>query len=330
MEKRFRSWSNPTSIFATAAGLLRRRSSIGTYGSYQQTQMVRRGIKQRRRSGRSYTRTKRRFLGRRRNNAKRRISRIWKYMRRKGLRNIETKYIQESGVTSAGWVVGTDTQKRLAIGTLSETAAGNPPATVNFGSYRLHVTDIGQGSSHETRVGNKVFVKDFKFRGMIEAHLESTAPRELYFKMMVVRVKDAQGFGADASNVQDTYAPYVKQFFDFFEDAGEPNAPIAPPGKLAFINTWKYYNNRLRDDFTILKTKVLKLSNEEGADMEKKLIKFNLRVNQPAQWDGTEPQDGHIYVYWFVDAVRANGAVVGQENVRPVMHFTWRTTYTDV
>ena len=64
--------------------------------------------------------------------------------------------------------------------------------------------------------------------------------------------------------------------------------------------------------------------------LKKKLVKFNVRINQPCWWKAGEAQDGHIYVYWYVDSVKQDGSVVGNENIRPIINFTWRLTYTDV
>lgn len=330
MHKRSYSWSNPTSIASTiagAAGFLRRRAQ-SFYGSYSQNSQMARSKFRIRSRGRIGTRTKRRRFMRRRGGVKRRITRIWKFMRRKGLRSVETKYAQAVGTSEAGWA--TNPSNSWAIGTLRELTAGGANNAVNFGSYRLHPTNISLGSAVNGRIGNKIFVKDFKFRAMVEANLSTAAPREQYMRFLVVRVKSAQGIGQTATYTEGTYAPYVKQLFDMFEDDDPVDKPISFSGKLGFINTWKFYDNRLRDDFTILKNKVIKISNEEGADFEKKLVKFNVRINQPCWWKAGEAQDGHIYVYWYVDSVKQDGSVVGNENIRPIINFTWRLTYTDV
>lgn len=247
-------------------------------------------------------------------------------MRRKGLRNVETKYVQARGRTIEG---GNDVpDPNTMVGTLSEVQAGDPAVAINNCNPKLWVTDISQGTGEGARVGNKVFIKDFKFRGMISANTSSSAANEVWFKILVVRVKDAESF--DATSPYSIRVPNLKQIYEFIGDPWDIDDPVEFGGRDAFAMNWRWYNNRWSNDFTILKSWKVKVARDTGTDDEKKLIKFNIRVNQPARWDGGEPQDGHIFVFWYCDQLRNDNAAVGNSTVRPVLRYSYRVTYTDI
>lgn len=327
--KRTHSWSNPASIGSSLAAAFNsaNRFRFGSYVYGDQTEMARYGARKRRRIG-SRTRTTRRRRGLvfKRGGIKRRLKRVWTFMRRKGLRNIETKYNQIRITTSQGGAV--PPTPNTLVGTLSEITAGSPPVNINNCNPKLWITGINRGTGRDQRIGDKVFIKDVKLRGMIQANVDPDAANEVYFKIMVVRVKDAEAF--DAVSRTSTKTPTIKQIYDFFGDTNDMDDPVSFGGREAFINTWKFYSNKWADDFTILKQKVIKIAKETGSPDEKKLFKMNIRVNQPAKWEDDSPQDGHIFIYYFCDSLRQNGASIGAELVRPVLRLTVRTTWTDI
>lgn len=324
MKKRSYSWSNSASIGSTlAAGFNTLRRAYSTYGRYftGPQKMVRSKFRFRR--GGSRTKTKRRRFKRRRVSTRRRISRIWKYMRNKGLRNVETKYLQNRGLADSS---AKDTDGRH-IGSLNETVAGNPPDPVDFGDYRIHFTDITQGDRHDQREGDKIFIKNVKFRAMLQANTLADTANEVYVRFLVVRVKEGLMFDPTTGS---TSPPHIKMIYEFIGDTGDLNEPVTFNGRSAFINTWKYYNSIYSKYFTVLKNKVVKISKETGADFEKKLIKFNIRVNQPCTWSQNSPQNGHIYIYWYCDGIRQDGVLPIESGLRPSIAWTYRVTYTDV
>lgn len=320
-------WKSFAHTFVSAASYLRNRGNSGSYVHGSQTQMARFGRRMRRRVG-SRTRTKRRRGGfRRRGSMRRRISKIWKFMRNKGIRNVETKYIQNTGTTTAG---GANPNVDIIIGTLFEnqTGSGATVKDIRAGTPRIWLTDIGNAAGQAARIGDKCFIRNVKFKGHLQANIDGSAANEVFVRFLVVRVKEAQSFNENAEF--STRAPNMKQIFEFIGDTNNIQDPTSMEGRSAFPQTWRWYNNRWANDFTVLKQFVVKVSKETGADYEKKLIKFNLRVNQPCRWDGGEPQDGHIYMYWYADQIMQNSSTVAGEVVRPVLRFSWRTTYTDV
>lgn len=252
-------------------------------------------------------------------------------MRRKGLRNVETKYLQGTGLASA---LGKNGDSDNQIGTLGETVVDggdDPDIEINNTLYKLWPTDPINGTEYNEIVGNKFFVKDFKFRAHLQANTSANAPNEVYVYLMLLRIKSAY---PASGNYNTTQFPTVKDVFDYFYSS--PDDPhVGGDGRLAALVNWKHYNRKGKDAWTILKYKRYKISKETGADYEKKLIKWNVRVNQPAhiirQGDVYLPQDGHLVMYWWCDQIRSdNGGVAQDDNIRPTMLYTWRTTFTDI
>ena len=84
---------------------------------------------------------------------------------------------------------------------------------------------------------------------------------------------------------------------------------------------------KLADNYTVLYDKVIKVANENGGDRFYKIIKKNIRVNQPCHWDdGGNRGDGHVFVFWFTD-------ITSQPETAPwipAVFMSARTTFTDV
>lgn len=166
---------------------------------------------------------------------------------------------------------------------------------------------------------------------------------------MVVRIKQQPGTTTSSASGSVVYADNAWDAFQTTQtrwsgagSAYPAGAALTKGGVMASFaaRAWKYLDNRWKNDFSVLKMKVMKVSKESGINAEKKFFKMNLRIMKPAFWtDDNNPQDGHIQVYWFCDnpfqdpnyAV-ANGVpnAPAVSGVRPHLGLSWRLTYTDL
>jgi hypothetical protein len=234
---------------------------------------------------------------------------------RKGIRSNEIKYIQNHFVTP-----NTITDPN-AIATLLDTdqTATTPKVTFSGG--------IPVGTARTSRVGNKIFIRDLRIRMLLQASQQFDAVSEVYVSIMLVRVKQAQGTTASVG----TDLVYIPNIWDF------PGSAVNPPGinnqdggRGAFVNHFKHYNKRWKNDFTILKLRTYKIAKDTGSGDNKRLIKWNIRVNKPAHWDDVgNLSDGHLFLYYWCDQT-TTGDIAIKDGDRPVMFAGWRMTYTDV
>lgn len=234
---------------------------------------------------------------------------------RKGIRSLEVKYTQNHFFTP-NTVTGVN-----AIATLLDPDQSATSPKVNF------VGGLTKGSARDNRIGNKIFVRDLRFRALLQMSQQANAVSEVYVTIMLLRVKHAQG--STTSYPQNLV--YVPNVWDF------PNNTANPPainnqdgGRGAFVNHFKHYNRRWSNDFTILKLRTYKIAKDTGSGDNKRLIKWNVRINKPAQWDDNNNEgDGHIFMYWWCDQT-TTGDIAVTDGDRPVMFAGWRVTYTDV
>lgn len=295
-----------------------KRRRIGGYGSYNigpnEGMAKFRKSRLRGRYG-SRTITKRRRGGRFGNRLVKRIRRISRTLHRKGLKSIEIKYNQaqlDTGNTALG---------ALSIGTLLEggaVASNNAKVSLTSGMVR--------GTDRAQRVGDKVFIRHVRVRGLIQASTSANAAAEVYVTLLILRVKQAQG----TTTSLGTEVPYLTNVYEYINNTATLSSP--PNGqngsKGAFVNHWNWINMRWKNDFHILKKKTFAIGKPDGNPPLKRFFKFNIPVFKPAHWeDYSNPQDGHIYLYYWCDEVRPTGAIVDGD--RPQMWLTWRMSYTD-
>lgn len=270
----------------------------------------------RRRYGGSRTITKRRrFRGRR--TLYKKVRRINRMLRNKGITSVETKYIQAVGDSGNAF-------DREGIFNLTD---GTPGVGTYPIQYKLHFTGgITKGTARSQRVGNKVFIKNVKFRAMAHHSLSANSADEVYITIVIVRVKEA--IDAIDSNVTDD--PMLKNIFQVGQSTTAPNILPSGDSRTAFVNAdWKYYNNKRQDDYTVLYKKTVKVSKVEGSSEEKRLIRKNIRVNQPCWWDDSDHEgDGHIYAYWYSDVTNSTSPTTPID--LPRLFYGYRVTYTDV
>jgi len=245
----------------------------------------------------------------------RRVRRITRTLHRKGINSVEIKYSQGQFVTPTT-VAGIG-----FIGTLSELANNTRTSQVSL------TAGITRGTARDQRVGNKVFLRHVRFRGLLQASVKAEAVAELYVTILIVRVKDAQGtITSFASEV-----PYVPNIFEFIGNtAAPPGLNGQNGGRGAFINNWNYINSRWKDDFTIVKKKTFSLGKPDGTPPLKRYFKFTIPIMKPAFWDDSNnAQDGHHYLFYWCDQVRTDDGII-EDGDRPALWGAWRVSYTDV
>lgn len=292
----------------------------------------------RRKRGGSRVLRKHKRRGRRGSRLIKRVRRINRFLKNKGIRSIEIKYNQ-----GAAFADNTATGPNAIYG-ISERAAtlqGNASSAPTSNKFSPSI-GITQGTGRSGRVGNKIFIRHLRVKGCIWASTNSNAANEVYVSILVLRTKQQPGsITTDAISGQ---VPYIENNFDQVSPTGTrwagtgwqtSGAPTAKSQVCAdYSNMWHYTDLRWKNDFDILKYKVVKVSKETGVNSEKKKFKFNLRVMKPAYWsDSGAPQDGHIYVYWWCDNAFQNPALPVASIVagdRPDLGMTWRLTFTDV
>lgn len=289
-----------------------------------------------RRRGGSRTITKRRRKFRRGSRLIKRVRRINRSLYRKGIKSMEIKYYQGSEATTRA-----NTGSNVIYG-ISENTFQNNANALPLNSKISVTTGIGKSTDRDQRVGNKIWVRHLRIRGGVWASIDGAAANEVYIKMIVLRVKEAQGTPTSAFNE----IPKADNIFDSVNVTGTrwngsgiitttPAADAQSKIMVNFTNVWKYLHARWGNDFQVLKTKVFKVSKETGINAEKKLFKLNIPIFKPAHWDdASNPQDGHIFIYYWADCVSQDPnlavATAGFVNTRPCLGFTWRLSYTDV
>jgi len=265
----------------------------------------------RRYGSRTITKRKRRF---RRRGLRPRIRRIWSFMRNKGLRNIETKYIQ-----------GTHTSSPAAGSQTRVTILSNGPGI----SAKFFFTDIDQGPAKYERIGQKVFIKAIKFRLYLQAPpstgegAPAFVPQENHIRVILVREKTA--LGTQIGNDSPTLYHFMNN--NLATDAQDPEIAVAGDSRLQFISLFKYYDSKFADNYTVLFDRTFKVANEQGGDRYYQAKKYVLQIKQPCHWDSTGLRgDGHIYGFYFTD-ITSNPETSG---FIPQLFMSYRTTYTDI
>lgn len=258
------------------------------------------------------TRTKRRRSFRR-GTTRKRIRRIWTFMRNKGLRNIETKY--NYNTFTSGSALGAN---RVTL--LSDAGGAGITAKGTF-------TNIPQGTTAYERIGQKVFIKALKLRWYLQAPPVGVAgvpvvPQENHIRIVVVREKEALG-ATDAEITPKIYHVYQN---NLSSGSSDPNLVVAGDSRLQFISLFKYYNSKFADNYTVLMDRTYKVANENGGDRYYIMKRMNIRVNQPCHWDAAGRRgDGHIYFFYFTD-ITSTPETAG---FIPLLWCSFRVTYTD-
>lgn len=250
---------------------------------------------------------------------------------------MEIKYVEGSHITSNN--TNTGTQVIYGISEFLNNANANAVPT----SIKLNFTDlIGRGTQRGQRIGNKIFLRHIRIKGGVWAGTSAVAANEQYVKMIIVRVKQAQG----NPNSLVSIIPFADNYTQPISRSGGTSVgdgkgwgtsgggDIKAAIMADFTNEWKYLYSRWGNDFQILKRKVWKVSKETGVNAEKKLFKMNIKIFKPAFWDDNDnPQDGQIYLYYWCDNPCEDPAlpvasITGQ--TRPTLGMTYRLSFTDV
>lgn len=280
--------------------------------------------------GRMATRRRQRFRGRygsrtvtrrrsfrRRFSTRRRFRRIWSFMRNKGLRNIETKYVQINFDSSD------DVADESRITILSNEAALKP---------KILASAIPLGSSRSSRIGNKVFLKTLRLKFYLEAPdvwdgtgVKPFIPNENKIRIVIAREKE--GLGENSAQIEPRLGHVFQN--NLYADTLDPFTVSSDDSRQQFIAfTFKYYNSKFADNYTILWDKTFGVSNENGSDREYRIIKKNISIRQPCHWNDTGDRgDGHIWIWMFCDITavpETNGKYI------PRVFCSGRITYTDV
>lgn len=318
-------------------GLKKRKTGFTIFGSDTHEKKMA-GYKQRKRfRGRSLTTQRRRRRFRRGNRVLKRVRRLSKKFHRKGLGATEIKYNQSGEITT-----NANTGANVIYGIMEKSLQVNTNA-FPLSSKIACSSGINIGTGRNERIGNKIFIRHLRIRGGIWASTDANAANEVYIRIMVLRVKEAQGNPTTAVST----VPTADNVFDSVLVSGGrwdgtgvvtswPTSGTNAARQMGnFTNTWKYLHARWGNDFQVLKSKTIKISKETGVNSEKKLFKMNIPIFKPAHWDGTtntDAQDGHIYIYYWMDGSSQDPilALASYAATRPHMGFTWRLSYTDV
>lgn len=262
-----------------------------TFGQTQMARYRKRGFKRRRVHGRK-KRYGRRKYGRR-GGLGRRVRSISRFLRNKGLRNIETKYFDIHADPTAPqyayrWDVTRDPQ-------------------ITF------TQDILQGNQYDMREGAKIFVRKIRMYAMFTASSTSSYP-EQYIRWFVVRDKRP-----DSSTV-------IPKLGDILYNEIATSASSQAYGNLALM-TFKEINNRQAGRFQFLAQGMHKVVNESGTGEKTVLWKKTISVRQPCYYGtSTGANDlgcGHIYFF----AYSSDGSSVDANY--PLMQYACRVYFTD-
>lgn len=305
--------SSATSYLAAYSGLKKARTQYNLGPARNAPNSMARTTRFRRR-----LRTRTRFIRKRRARFRRgtirhRIRRIWSFMRRQGLRNSETKYIQ------ATFASGTAVASSTRITVLS-----NPDSL----SAKLCLSQgIAAGTGQQQRIGQKVLLKKLRIRFFFTAPPKDDSgevfvPQENHIRFMIVREKEALG-----AVVGDTNPSLYHIFQNVIgSDTQSPTTPQAGDSRLQFISLYKYYSSKFADNYTVLLDRTIKVANEDGGDRYYRMFKYNINIMQPCLWDHVGNRgDGHIYLFWFCDITSVNETA----GHIPLAHMSYRLTFAD-
>lgn len=194
----------------------------------------------------------------------RRVSKISRMLRTKGVRNTEIKY--------------QEVQSTVAVG----------PMTTALAPVLSFTNVIGTGSGYAARTGGKVFVRKIKLWIMLGAKTGATNP-EQYVRVFVVRDK------------QPAAAAGLPLFTDVASPAATA-VTNQTTGNLSLM-TFQWINNRFDGRFNILWSGMFKVVNESGSGEKTRLIKKIIKVFKPAEFGqsntGTDLGPGQLYLYAY-------------------------------
>lgn len=293
----FKDKYNPWTSFVSAAALNRIYNRYKSEGGYKlfpevnesQKKMAR--FSKRRRTNAGYKR--RRKFRRGGGRLLRKIKRINRTLARKGVFNIETKYLRTGGTYFAN---------------LPDPTSGVSNATNLMGT-------LTRGEDFDEMQGGKIFVKNIRLQYMLRA--PSTMAGDVVVRIMVVRDKQP----ASPSTV-----PLLQQLFDFYI----PNKPTSQSEADLNIMLWRWTNSNTAGRFQILYNKMHIVTPAADNSYHKNIFyKKTIRINKPWYTDATEAQTndarkgpGQLYLVYFSNSM--DGA-----NLGPFLNAAWRASYTD-
>lgn len=259
-----------------------------------QTKMARR-FKRRRIGGRKRRNGRRsRRGGRRGGGLAKRVARISRMLRSKGIASTEIKWQNVAG-----------------------SALPINPLTSARGADLWFTENIVDGTTKSNRIGAKIFIRNLRMRFLLSASSTATYP-EQYVRWIIVRDKKP----ASSSN-----SPELQQLFMTNNVPG--SGATQAQGNLSMV-TYGWYNNRHSGRFQVLSQGMTKLVNESGAGEKTKWFKINKKIQKPCSYGlgvSTPPIDigvGHIYMYFWSSEPSATTAN------KPNVTFEYRLTWTDV
>lgn len=267
------------------------KTGLDLYYQLNEKKMVyRKGRGKRTYRRRGYKRRRLRRYGRRRGGLRRRIRAISSMLRRKGIRNSEIKFLQNTGSVA----VNTVQANQFPIQNLAEIAAGDGKAN---------------------REGAKVFIRHIRIRGLVRTTEGAATFPENYIRFLIVRDKVPHS---------PTAEPHLTDVFNF------PNTAPATTYNTAAINMmpWKYADNRFARRWQVLAQWGMKISSVNATGDSTRMFKKNIRVMQPAYYGASlTDQDlgpGQIYLYAWSTEPKSTLPDA------PTLTFAYRVTFTDV
>lgn len=302
-------------LFSAYSGLKKARTqfNLGS-ASNAQNSMARSRRFRRRLATRSRFIRKRRTRFRRRT-IRSRIRRIWSFMRSKGLRNLETKYLQSS------WSSTTTANQTPRVTILSNTAA--------LAVKQVFSDPIPAGTGQNNRIGQKVLLKTLKLRLFFTAPprhpTPSTnfVPQEVHIRFIVVREKES--LGTTTASVNPSLYHILQNALGS-GDADSPTTPLGSDSRHQFISLYRYYSSKFADNYTILLDRTIKVANEDGGDRYYRTAKYNINIMQPCTWDSANNRgDGHIYMFYWCDITSSPEV----DSYIPLLQATYRLTFVD-
>lgn len=289
----------PWTTFASAAALNKIWKRYTSPQNYELKSKFDESEKKMARGRRRYGRGGSKFKRRRKSNRRRggllkKIKRINSKLFRKGIFNIETKYLR-TGVT------------------LQVTVPAPNSSSSNITNIMSTLT---RGEDFDEMNGGKIFVKNLRMQYFLRG--PSSMPTDSFVRVMVVR---------DKQPASPSVGPQLLQLNDFYS-ASIPTTQS--DADLAMMN-WKYTHSNWAGRFQVLYSRLHVVSPDlQGYYAKNKFVTSTIRVNKPWYTAATEAQTndaqrgvGQLYL------VAYSNAIVGTPADAPYLNVAWRASFTD-
>lgn len=243
--------------------------------------------------GRKRRRTfrRRRFGKRRGRRSGRGVRGVYRFLRRQGLRNVETKIL--TGLTG-----GIDSETTPMYNPWYAPAVGGQGNPVTLANLYLipMLYGIPEGDTKNDRLGTKIYVTKIRINAIWRAI--TGAPNESMVRWMILREKHPEGPELRNWPLGTGGGPTLSDLYTAIPFV-EPATALTPEQRVDMMwAKWKYVDEWQNNRFSTLAQGTFKIGNDTGNSISQIPWKQTIRVQQPCSFGdtaGTSCGRGMIY-----------------------------------